>query len=334
MMLTRSVGGGGILAAAISVVALPYSFAAEEAKNEKIVFTRFSGEDKKISIVIMNADGSEQTKLTKGKEVAELDPALSPDGKRIAFVVLNLMGKEGEKADFYVMNADGSGRKLILKGKDNQFPFGPAWSPDGKKIAYSLTQAPKYDANSIMVMDADGKNSKRLADGLLPVWSRDGRKIIYSVMKKGKDFEPRLYVMDADGKNAKKLVDGKAMMGQYSPDGKRIVYMSAPPGEKTKPQVSVADADGKNAKEITKEEKDMDLAPRWSADGKRIYYSRMGEGKLGSGNLYVMDADGKNVKQLTKGKEGVDMLGGAVLFLMPRRVEASESGQPEKSGKE
>ena len=185
MMFARSALSSAALAALV-LVASPCSFAADDAKKDKIAFTRMVLEDKKIGIVIMNADGTEQTRLTKGKDVAELDPVLSPDGKRIAFLVLDEKEKEGKKVGIYVMNADGSKRQRILESDEKSIPYGMAWSPDGKKIAYTVTKTGvnKPTEDAVMVMDADGKNSKLLADGVLPAWSPDGMKIIYTVTQK------------------------------------------------------------------------------------------------------------------------------------------------------
>src|SRR5436190_3744737 len=153
--------GGFMVTALAMIAASACSGAGGEDKIEKLLFTSLNIKTKKFTIVSMNADGSKRTTLTKGDDM-EADPALSPNGKRIAFVV----AKKGEsKSDICVMNADGTGRETILKGEGNRFAMSPAWSPDGKKIAYTV---PK---DGVIVMDADGKNAKILGRGMMADWS-------------------------------------------------------------------------------------------------------------------------------------------------------------------
>ena len=88
----------------------------------KIVFvsTRDGGQE----IYIMDADGSNQTRLTGGESRYD-DPTWSPDATRIAF----------SKGGFlYVMNPDGSDQMRLT---DEPFQIQLAWSPDGSRIAFS-----------------------------------------------------------------------------------------------------------------------------------------------------------------------------------------------------
>src|SRR4051794_39936906 len=78
-------------AVALALAALPalaFAPAPEGAKGDKIVFSSVDAESKKGGIVIMDADGSKRTVLTK-EDAVDLDPVLSPDGRRIAFVRLS-----------------------------------------------------------------------------------------------------------------------------------------------------------------------------------------------------------------------------------------------------
>jgi Tol biopolymer transport system component len=309
----------GVLLTILPAAGLPRAV-AEDAKAEKIVFASYATKEQppKAVILRMNADGTGRTEITKG-EAMDLDPVLSPDGKRIAFTRVD---HKTMRADIHVMNADGAEAKPITKIQDKQIAFGPSWSPDGKRIAYSVTAVPEGGPpgnGEIHIIDADGKNGSKVTEGWLPAWSPDGQKLLYTVLEKNGDFNPRLFVADADGKKAKQLLKGRAMMGTFSPDGKRIACMAAKDGPNEQPRIHLCNPDGSNLKQVTTAEQAMELAPRWSADGKRIFFNRMArEGNPLRALIFVMDADGKNEKQLSP-DNSMDLLGGAPLLWLTRR---------------
>jgi Tol biopolymer transport system component len=309
--------GAALVAALFATSALAFApVPAEGPKEEKIVFTAASREAKTVAIAIMNPDGSKRTTLTADGAL-EMDPALSPDGKRIAFVVVN---KDDMTGDVWVMNIDGKQRKKLTEHPAKTIAMGVNWSADGKRIAFgTMTGLDKPTEAQVVVMDADGKNPKVVGKGLLPAWSPDGKKILYTAVSPGPGNEPRLAVMDADGQNVKELTTTPGLMGAWSPDGKKIVYVGAPGMDKFQPHVYVANADGSGATPLTKDDGEQgELAPRWSADGKRIYFNRLGiKGPPEKTGIWVMDADGSNMKELTKG-DGMDLLGGAGLFVIER----------------
>ena len=72
------------------------------------------------------------------------------------------------------MNADGSGLRKLTRGP--AYDGNPAWSPDGRKIAFGR-------AGEIYVMNADGSGQRNLtrnpARDFAPAWSPDGRKIAF-----------------------------------------------------------------------------------------------------------------------------------------------------------
>jgi Tol biopolymer transport system component len=152
---------------------------------------------------------------TDPKEYASV-PAWSPappgggtGGTQIAFAsqMGNAHGtasyEDPTTAEIYVMNADGSGRHKLTDNKATD--GGPAWSPDGKRIAFTSNRDGKFQ---IYVMNADGSNVQRLtqsnANDTEPAWSPDGKRIVFSSDRDG-NFE--IYVMDADGRNPVRLTN-------------------------------------------------------------------------------------------------------------------------------
>ena len=98
-----------------------------------------------------------------------LTPALSPDGNRIAFEALNQL---------WLMEIGSKPQQLT---HDAYYKQSPAWSPDGKQIAYSSDKAGTAD---IYVLDLATKSERRvtnLADSaeLVPAWSHDSKKLAF-----------------------------------------------------------------------------------------------------------------------------------------------------------
>jgi TolB protein len=218
--------------------------------GRKIAFG--SERDGNVELYVMNADGSDQRRLTHSQAV-EGELAWSPDGREIAFV-RSIHGRSGTvegiasggplvRQEIYVMSADGSGQRFLARGS------APAWSPDGRKIAFRSAR----DGNGeVYVVNLDGTGLRRLTrnpgpDGG-PVWSPNGRRIF---------FEARgdIYVMNGDGSGQRNLTRNPALPRdaadyalRLSPDGRRIVFVSQRTGSA---HIYVMNADGSRLRRLT-----------------------------------------------------------------------------------
>ena len=195
--------------------------------------------------------------------------------------------------NIYVMDGDGGNRRRVTVNPARDWL--PAWSPDGKKIAFvSNRNNVNKDHMQIWVIDADGKNPIRLTDGWVdsyPDWSPDGTKILYDahLVPEEHDLAPGgIAVMDADGNNKRLVKNARGLHPTWSPDGKRIAFIST---VDVINHVFVMDADGRNRMQLTHDFVRKRL-PSWSHDGKRIAY-------VGDNVIWVVDSDGENPRQLT-----------------------------------
>ncbi|HTE20891.1 MAG TPA: hypothetical protein VK689_21205 [Armatimonadota bacterium] len=145
--------------------------------------------------------------------------AAAPADTRIAFAVDT--APDGRASRIYVANADGTGARAISPGATRD--RSPAFSPDGKSIAYQTSNDLGMDV--LVVQPVDGGEPRRVATGSHPDWSRDGKSLLFS---RRLTNEHGLYVIRADGsqKDAGLKPIAKGRIGRWSPDGRQLATVA------------------------------------------------------------------------------------------------------------
>jgi Tol biopolymer transport system component len=308
--------GAGTASRASQASHAPRELAVGQGESGGLIAFAAGGE-----IFVMNADGSGLKQLTVGVAgVHNYQPALSPDGTRVAFS--SNLGNKG--FDIYVVSVGGKGlRRLTSDVKDENEP---AWSPDGTKIAFVrgndatiggvVVMSCMSSAMEILVVGVDdGTPEVSLTKGLGgtdPAWSPDGTRIAFASAREG-NLEIYTMSSDGDGESVKRLTDTGWAEGDpaWSPDGSRIAYAAKlhmdgvtmcgnmPVGGLARPDGNgpyiyslMADGGGQQKIKVT----GSNAEPAWSPGGSEIIFVG---GLESDPQLYLISASGGSALQLT-----------------------------------
>ncbi len=148
-------------------------------------------------------------------------PAVSPDGKMIAFV---WAGEAGDNRDIYVRA--GAGPPLQLT-RDPALDLNPVWSPDGRQIAFSRLTDADFGSARTFIVPMLGGAERSLAPGLVQDWSPDGNTLLVVGASPG---EPRSFRLVSAGDGASRRLtatplSGRAGSARFSRDGKTVYFV-------------------------------------------------------------------------------------------------------------
>ena len=234
------------------------------------------------------------TTATFAKEALWLRyPAISPDGKTIAF---------NYKGDIYLVGAGGGKARCLVGGKS--YDYTPIWSPDGSRIAFASDRHGNFDIYTVRIDGSDLKRVTTHSNDEEPwAFSPDGAKIYFSAnlhtsagsrVYTKKPYLRELYSVPVNGGAPHLVLPTPAEEISLFKDGRGFLYQDRPGAEEIwrKHHTSAVTRDiwtykdGKHTK-LT-DFNGEDRVPRLSADGKTVYFlSERG----GSFNVYSFPLD-------------------------------------------
>lgn len=236
--------------------------------------TRMEGDESSFltHIWVASADGSMNRQFTRGEESAT-NPQFSPDGGYLSFVSSRDDGRQ-----VYKMHLDGGEAQKVTSAENGVSSY--RWSPDGDKIAYTMT-------------DPQTEEEK----------TREKEK--RDVIKVDRDFKfSRIYVQPVDGDSAKAIYgdDLHTSSFDWSPDGTTLVFAHQPTpkiDDRYKTDISLVPADSGAVRSLVEWE-GTDSSPRFTPGGNSVVFTSHG-GELeavGLQDLYLVEISSGEIQAL------------------------------------
>jgi TolB protein len=254
-------------------------------ENGRIAYTGIDRHGHDFEIFTIKPSGRGRVRVTHDKAHQE-HFSFAPNGKKIAYSAPDshseaIIGTADE--EIYTMNV-GGGSRFQLTNNNNRHDIAPAYSPDGKRIAYEVGDLGLENANIYTINATGGKPVKLTPNkthGSYPDYSPSGKRIAY-VGSDGHDSE--IYTISATGGKPFQVTHNRTADASpsYSPSGKRIAYVGSHGHGHT--EIYTINAGGGDKFQVTNTNAN-DFDPSYSPDGKKIAY-------VGRAGIYTIKVTG------------------------------------------
>jgi len=241
-------------------------------------------------ICLMNADGSEQRRLTTDNHAKHFYPSLAPDGQSVVYS--SNLGGAGQY-EIYEQRLDGSPPRQLTSNIG--ILTAPEISPDGRQIAFTRAEG---DLTEIWRMERDGSHPQRVVNsGWDPSWSPDGQRIVFAAPVTG--FGIQLASVRLDGSDFARFTNLPNLRGRndWSADGLWLITYSGLPWKR---ELFLMKADGSAPRQLTPSGGNSQ-GPSFSPDSQSVVFTAYFDhyGDVHGCEIYTLRLDGSGLTRLT-----------------------------------
>ena len=206
-------------------------------------------------------------------------------GSKIAFVSTGSGNKEIYSSEF-----DGYNPQQLTR--NHSISLFPAWSSDGRYLAYTSYKEGKPDLFIKNLAEMQETSVAEKGINITPAWVPDKFELAATLSFSG---DQEIYLLTGAGKIIKRITNmrGSDVSPTWSPDGKKMAFVSNRSGN---PQIYIKDLVTEKARRLTYQG-NYNTQPCWSPRGDKIAYSSLIDGRH---NIFIIDIEGLEPLQLTQ----------------------------------